>query len=138
MEQCIFCRIVSGDIPAALLVQTERVISFLDIRPVNPGHALVVPRAHVPSLLELEAEDARAAAGVIQRVAAAVCAAVGTTAFSVLQNNGAVAGQVIGHVHWHVIPRKPDDGFALGWRQLTYGEGELAALQDAIRERLVG
>ena len=136
MPDCIFCKIVAGEIPAAELIRTDKVISFLDISPVNPGHALVVPRRHVTSFLDLGQDELHQAVFVAKRVARAVKAATGSPAFNLLQNDGPAAGQVVPHVHIHVIPRSPDDGFGLGWRQLSYAEGELEALQQAIRAGL--
>ena len=136
MEQCIFCKIASGEIPVALLLDTDEVVSFLDINPVNPGHALVVPKRHAGGLLDLTEREVAAAASVVQKVAAAVKAATGSPAFNVLQNDGRAAGQLIEHVHFHVIPRSPDDGFALGWRHGSYGEGELDEMVERIRREL--
>ncbi|MFO8007935.1 MAG: HIT family protein, partial [Candidatus Brocadiia bacterium] len=73
---------------------------------------------------------------ITKRVAAAVTKATGSPAFNILQNTGEAAGQEIAHVHLHVIPRKPDDGFELGWRQMEYAEGELEELQEKIEQRL--
>lgn len=136
MAGCVFCRIISGEIPAAKLLDTDALVSFLNVNPVNPGHALVVPKRHVASALDLSEQELCAAVTAAARVAAAVCSATNSTSFNILQNNGRAAGQVVEHVHLHVIPRKPDDGFAFGWRQLSYREGELSALQHAIRQKL--
>ena len=136
MTDCIFCKIIGGQIPATVLAETEQVISFLDINPVNPGHALVVPKRHVDNLLDLTQDELHAAVLMTRRVAAAVVEATGFPAFNVLQNNGEAAGQVVEHVHFHVIPRSPEDGFALGWRQTEPEAGQLEALQQAIRALL--
>ncbi len=136
MADCVFCDIIEGAIPAARLIETDKVISFLDIHPVNPGHALVVPKRHVASLLELQQDELHVAIFVAKRVAAAVSEATGSPAFNILQNDGEAAGQEIEHVHLHVIPRQPDDGFSLGWRQGEYGEGELERLQREVRRLL--
>ena len=136
MEECVFCKIVSGRIPAAMLLETDKVVSFLDIRPVNPGHALVVLRRHASSLLELDQAELHTLMFVARRVAGAVLEATGAPAFNLLLNNGRPAGQIIEHVHMHVIPRREDDGFDLGWRQLEYAEGEMERLQEEIRRRL--
>ncbi len=136
MAECIFCKIIAGELPAAKLIETDKVISFLDINPVNPGHALVVPRRHVESFLDLQQDELHVSIFVAKRVAAAVTEATGCPAFNILQNTGQAAGQVIGHVHMHVIPRAPDDGFDLGWRQLKYEEGELEELQQNISQLL--
>ncbi len=136
MLECVFCKIIAGEIPAAKLIETDKVLSFLDINPVNPGHALVVPKRHVASLLDLHQDELHVSIFIAKRVAAAVAEATGSPAFNILQNDGPAAGQIIEHVHFHVIPRAPDDEFSLGWRQLEYGEGELEQLQDAIRQLL--
>jgi len=136
MADCVFCKIIAGEIPAAKLVETDKVVSFLDINPVNPGHALIVPRRHVSSFLDVQQNELHVMIFVARRVAAAVTEATGSPAFNILQNDGEAAGQIVDHCHMHVIPRAPDDGFSLGWRQLSYQEGELEALQKAIRRRL--
>ncbi|MHC4591266.1 MAG: HIT family protein [Planctomycetota bacterium] len=136
MTDCIFCKIIAGTIPAAKLIETDKVTSFLDISPVNPGHALVVPKRHVSSLLSLNQDELHVMIFVAKRVAAAVTEATDSPAFNILQNDGEAAGQIIRHAHLHVIPRNPDDGFSLGWRQLSYSEGELQALQRSVRQKL--
>ncbi len=136
MGECIFCKIIAGEIPAARLIETDKVVSFLDINPVNPGHALIVPKRHVTSFLDLHQNELHVLMFIARRVAAAVAEATESPAFNILQNNGRAAGQIIDHVHIHVIPRRPDDGFSLGWRQLSYGEGELEPLRKAITARL--
>jgi histidine triad (HIT) family protein len=136
MAECVFCKIIEGEIPAATLIETDKVISFLDINPVNPGHALVVPKRHVSSFLDLQQDELHVTIFIAKRVAAAVTEATESPAFNILQNTGESAGQLIDHVHMHVIPRSPDDGFELGWRQLEYEEGELEELQRAIEQRL--
>ena len=136
MAECIFCQIAAGRIPSASLIETDKVFSFLDINPVNPGHALVIPKRHAASLLDLTQDELHVLCFAVKRVAAAVKEATGADGFNVLQNDGAVAGQIIRHVHFHVIPRREDDGFSFGWRQLGYTEGEMDALRAAIRRNL--
>ncbi len=136
MAECIFCRIADGGVPAAKLIETDSVTSFMDLNPVNPGHSLVIPRRHATSLLELTDEELRDIILTVGRVAAAVRDATNSSAFNVLQNDGRAAGQVVQHVHVHVIPRRAGDGFAFGWRQLSYKEGEMNALHRAIKELL--
>lgn len=136
MTDCIFCKIIDGDIPCAKLLETDKVLSFMDINPVNPGHALVIPKRHADTLLELTQEELHSIIFVTRRVAGAVTETVDADGFNVLQNNGECAGQVVRHVHFHVIPRKVDDGFKFGWRQLEYKESELEDLTKRIRGRL--
>ena len=136
MADCVFCRIVSGEIPAAMLFEDDDVLVFLDINPVNPGHVLVIPKRHAENLLELEEGEICACAKAVQRAARAAVAVTGSPGFNLLQNNHRCAGQVVPHVHFHVIPRRPDDGFAFGWRQGGYAGDELEALRREMQARL--
>ena len=136
MEDCIFCKIVSGDIPSAKLVETGEAICFLDINPINPGHALIVPTRHVESVLELNQDELHACISLAQRIAGAVMAATESPGCNIHQSNHRCAGQVIPHTHFHVIPRRPGDGFSFRLRQGSYGEGELEQMQQRIRQRL--
>lgn len=135
-EDCIFCRIVAGEVPCTKIIETNRVLSFLDISPVNRGHALVVPKRHAGTLLELNQEELHGSIFIVQRVARAVVRATDADGFNVLQNNNEVAGQEVPHVHFHVIPRFEGDGFDLGWRQGSYEEGQMERLQGEIRQHL--
>ena len=136
MDDCIFCKIIAGEIPCFKLLETDKVISFLDINPVNPGHALIVPKRHTATFLDLRQDELHVIGFILKRVAAAVVEATQSEAFNILQNNGPVAGQVVDHVHFHVIPRKADDEFSFGWRQMSIGSDRLKALQAAIRSNL--
>lgn len=136
MADCPFCKIIAGDLSAARLVETDKVLSFMDINPVNPGHALVIPKRHVECLLDLTQEELHAISFLVRRVAGAVVDATDADGFNVLQNNGECAGQVVPHVHFHVIPRNEDDEFTFGWRQTSYEEGRLEELTESIRENL--
>ena len=132
MADCVFCRIVAGEIPAAKLIETETVISFLDIAPVNPGHCLVVPKRHAATLLDLSDEELSDCILAGRQLARVVMEVTGSPGLNLLQNNDRCAGQVVPHVHFHVIPRSPDDGFKFGWRQGSYPEGELERMRSAI------
>jgi len=136
MGECIFCQIVAGQVPAARLIETDKVVSFLDIAPVNPGHCLVVPKRHVETLLEMTQQELHVCMFTVQRVARAATRAAGAVGFNVLQNNGRCAGQIVPHVHFHVIPRSPDDGFQFGWRQGSYTKDELREFERKVRELL--
>jgi len=136
MGDCIFCKIVAGEIPSARVYEDESVVAFLDINPVNPGHTLVVPRVHVERLTEAEEGLLAAVAVAVGKCARAVMAATGAEGFNVLQNNGPCSGQVVPHLHVHIIPRNAADGFRFGWRQGAYGEGDMDAMRRRIAERL--
>jgi histidine triad (HIT) family protein len=132
VSDCIFCKIIEGEVPAAVLLDTKKLMAFLDVNPVNPGHSLVVPKRHVERLPQLSQDELHSCIFAAQRVGRAVMDATDSPGLNLLQNNHECAGQHVPHVHFHVIPRKPDDGFSLGWRQGEYGEGELEDMQETI------
>lgn len=113
MEDCLFCKIIKGEIPAQRIYEDENVFAFLDINPCNPGHTLVVPKEHCENLLDASGEDLRSVISVIQKIAAAIMKAFDYKAFNLGVNNGAIAGQVVQHLHFHLVPRREGDGYEL-------------------------
>lgn len=107
---CIFCRIVAGEIPAEVVSRDEHSVAFLDITPLADGHTVVVPRAHVARVEDLEPSDATALFRTVQRLAGPVRRAVGATGNTIGVNDGEATGQTIPHVHVHLVPRWPGDG----------------------------
>jgi histidine triad (HIT) family protein len=132
---CIFCKIISGEIPAEKIYENGRVVVFLDIRPVNLGHALIVPREHHDIFLNTPLEAIDDIMRVAQKIASAIAEAVGADGFNLTLNNGAAAGQAIFHTHFHIIPRFMGDGLA-HWPHKAYGSGEAGELAKKIRENL--
>ncbi len=130
---CVFCRIVRGELPAQRLAESLRSIAILDVAPIAPGHALVLPKAHHETLLDLPAHELGEYAEQVQVVARAVLAATGAEGFNVLQNNRACSGQAVFHVHWHVVPRKTGDGIRFGWNPRPYADGELERWGEKVR-----
>ena len=115
---CIFCKVVAGQLPCYKLYEDEHVLAFLDIGPLTPGHCLIVPRKHYARLDDIHEADAAvlaAIAALAPRLARAVMAATGANAWNLLQNNGQIAGQVVEHVHFHIIPRSEGDGLGYRW-----------------------
>ena len=116
MIPCTFCRIISRELSSARISENELAVAFLDIRPINRGHTLVVPRRHIPSLADLTDSESAAVFRLIQEVASALrselpeCAGITLSAA-----DGEAAGQEVPHAHFHVIPRSSGDGF--GWRR---------------------
>jgi histidine triad (HIT) family protein len=133
---CIFCKIVQGAIPSARVLETELAVAFLDINPLNSGHVLLVPRAHHAHLGELSDEAAAHAGSLLPRLCRAVAAATGAPGYNVLMNNGSVAGQTIGHGHWHIIPRFPGDPVHWPWPQGKYAPDELPRMKARIETEL--
>lgn len=135
MSDCIFCKVIRGELPSAKVYEDEQVVAFLDIHPVRPGHTLVVPKTHCENLIDCNPEALFAMMKITQKVAGAVVKATGAEGFNLGVNNGRVAGQVIFHLHMHIIPRNAGDGLAL-WGQTEYEEGQLQAVAQKIREKL--
>lgn len=113
MDGCVFCKIIAREIPSYQVYEDELFVAFLDAFPGNPGHALVVPKAHVTDIFELDSPLSLAVMPVVQRVAQAVKQATGCTGVNIMQNNGADAGQSVFHYHVHVFPRYAGDGHQL-------------------------
>ena len=134
-DDCIFCRIVKGEIPCSKIYENEKVIAFLDIAPVNKGHALVVPKEHYKDLLEVPNEVMGEITKAAKKVAKAAVKAVGADGFNIGQNNGKAAGQVVTHFHLHIIPRFENDGL-VPWPQKKYEEGEIDKVAETIRSIL--
>jgi histidine triad (HIT) family protein len=135
-SDCIFCRIVAGDIPSTQLLSDERVVVFMDINPVSYGHCLVVTKAHRPSLFEVTDEEGAAVMAVARRVGLAIRAALAPDGLNLHQSNGAAAGQVVEHFHVHLIPRWSEDGASVGWRPRPDAAGRVAAAAEAIGQAL--
>jgi histidine triad (HIT) family protein len=133
-KECIFCQIALGKIPAKVVYQDSNVLAFLDINPASKGHVLIIPKKHIADLLEIPEHDFKSFMGVVKRVAEGVLSGTKAAGFNIVQNDGKVAGQIIPHLHYHVIPRFTDDGLDIGnWRHLKYEkEEEMNKLRDSI------
>jgi histidine triad (HIT) family protein len=125
---CIFCSIVAGDSPAYVIAEDERTLAFLDIFPLTPGHTLVIPKQHADDLLDAAPDDVAAVARMAQRVAQRVRAELSAPGVNLLQATGAIALQTVFHLHVHVLPRYPDDGFRVSFDRRPGDPAALAAL----------
>jgi histidine triad (HIT) family protein len=132
MADCVFCRIRDGQIPSVRIHEDARTPAFMDINPLNPGHCLVVTKAHAPTLFDADPEDIMAAIAAAQRVARALRQALTPDGLNLLQANGPAAFQSVPHFHLHLIPRWTGDGKGFDWTP-TPGDG--AAIR-ATGERL--
>ncbi len=130
---CIFCRIVAGELPSVRVDEDERTVAFLDIAPATRGHTLVVPRAHARDLLDLGAEDLAACAATAQRVARRMGERLGTEGVNLLNSCGEAAWQTVFHFHVHVIPRYAGDPLRLPWVPEQGDQDEIAAAGAALR-----
>lgn len=130
---CLFCKIVAGEIPATVVASDERTVTFMDINPATRGHALVVPRTHAKDLLEIEPDELAAVAEAAQAQAKAVKERLGADGVNLLNSCGAPAWQTVFHFHLHVIPRYADDPLRLPWVPAPGDGEEIAAAAAALR-----
>lgn len=132
---CLFCRIVATTTPAAIVVEADDVVGFLDIRPVFKGHVLLVPREHVVTLPDLPESLIVPLFSTAQRVATAITSGLGAQGTFVAMNN--VVSQSVAHLHVHVVPRTKGDGLrGFFWPRTTYADGEAETYAATIREAL--
>ena len=132
---CIFCKIIRGNIPAIKVHEDDHTLTFMDIQPASPGHALVIPKTHAANLLETAEADLSAATRTVQRVARAAQKALAPDGIRIVQTNGTAAGQTVFHYHVHIIPMQEGQRIGTHGRALANPE-ELKALASQIRDAL--
>ena len=135
MADCIFCKIINKEIPAETIYEDDTVLAFLDIGPVHPGHTLIVSKEHHKTLLETPVAIACSLTSAAKKIAPALIKATNAQGFNLALNNGAAAGQVIWHTHYHLIPRFDNDGLKL-WPHQQYKEGQMKTVGERIRSAL--
>ncbi len=133
---CIFCRIVAVELPSVVVYQGDLLIAFLDINPLADGHLLVVPRDHYATLSDVPADVCASICALLPMLGRTLLSVTGAAGFNVLQNNGAVAGQAVNHVHFHLIPRSDGDELGYRWNPSTYPDGRTDELAAAYQQAL--
>lgn len=114
-DECLFCKMVSGDIPTDKIYEDNKVLAFLDIQPANAGHTLVIPKKHSKNILEIENEDLEATIKIVKMLAKRIVKAVKAQGFNIIVNTENVAGQIVFHTHFHIVPQFEDDSRKLHW-----------------------
>jgi histidine triad (HIT) family protein len=132
---CIFCKIVAGELPATIVDEDERTLAFMDIAPATRGHVLVIPRAHSADLLDVDAEDLGAVALAAQRVAQSAKERLGADGVNLLNSCGVAAWQTVFHFHVHVIPRYEDDPLRLPWVPAAGDPAQITAAAQELSGR---
>ena len=132
MENCIFCKIANGVIPAATLYEDDKFRVILDLGPASKGHALILPKEHYADIYELPEELAGEVYKLAAKMAKKMTAALGCDGFNIVQNNGTVAGQTVFHFHLHLIPRYKDDAQQICWTPMEVE----AEVLDHVKEML--
>ena len=133
MNNCVFCKIIAGEIPGAKIYEDDLVLAFLDISPINFGHTLVIPKEHHQSSATIPEEVAGRMFRIGSRIGVALKRKLDCDAFNLHLADGTAAGQVVMHAHLHVIPRGVEDGFRWNWRQLKYEDGQLPEIARQLK-----
>jgi histidine triad (HIT) family protein len=136
VDNCIFCKIVKGEIPSIKLHEDDRTYAFMDINPGTRGHSLVIPKAHAADIHDIGEEDLAAVIKTVQKVAKAAKQALGCTGVNLVQSSGATAFQSVFHLHFHVIPRTEGDSVRLPWTPKPGDKSEIAETAKKITQAL--
>lgn len=131
-SDCIFCKIVAGELPSTIIDEDERTIAFMDIAPATRGHALVVPRVHSTDLLTVSEEDLGAVGATARRLAARMKERLGADGVNLINSCGAAAWQSVFHFHIHVIPRYVGDPLQLPWTPAPGDSDQIASAARAL------
>lgn len=134
MENCIFCKIANGEIPAASLYEDDDFKVILDLGPASKGHALILPKAHAANIYELPDELAAKAMILAKKMATKMTDALKCDGFNIVQNNGEVAGQTVFHFHMHLIPRYNGDHVGITWTPGTLTDEDREDILAKIKE----
>ena len=136
MENCIFCKIANGEIPAATLYEDENFRVILDLGPASKGHALILPKSHAANIYELSDEMAAKAMILAKKMATAMTAALKCDGFNIVQNNGECAGQTVFHFHMHLIPRYKGDQVGIIWHPVELSDADKEEILLKVNEQL--
>ncbi len=136
MSECIFCSIISGDIPSTKVYEDDDVVAFMDINPANPGHTLVVPKRHFRNLFDVDEEIAAKVMWVATRIAKAIKEALNPDGVNLFQASEKAAFQTVFHFHMHVIPRWEGDDLVEPWKPKKGDIEEIGRIAERIRESL--
>ena len=134
MEDCIFCKIVAGDIPSMKVYEDENCIAIMDINPATPGHVLIIPRKHAADLTEMDEALGGKLLMVAKEIGIRQKTALGADGFNVVQNNGRAAGQTVLHFHIHVIPRYAHGPQMVAWEPTTPSREQLGELCERLKK----
>jgi len=135
MNDCIFCKIIRGEIPCNKIYEDKNIIAFLDIKPVNPGHTLIVSKKHTVNILDTPESTLKQMIIATKKLSAAIKDAVDAKGINININNNKTAGQAVSHIHFHIIPRFENDGREL-WHGADYKDNEAEEIKKAVKEAI--
>ncbi len=133
-DECLFCKIIKGEIPSKKVHEDSSVLAFLDINPANPGHTLVLPKKHAEDITSMQETDLIKTMEVVKIITTKLKENMHAEGVNILQNNGRAAGQLVSHVHFHVVPRFHGDNVMISYPKIQISDGEM----DSICKKLIG
>lgn len=134
---CLFCQIISGDIPCHQIYEDDHWLAFLDINPVNLGHSLLIPKQHAKDLLTIDQESLQSFGQVLKLLSEKIITATNADGLNLMMNNGQAAGQMVDHAHCHLIPRYHQDGFHHWPGKKSIGQDTLKTIGEKIRQQSI-
>ena len=132
MEDCIFCKIARNEVPSQKVYIDDNAIAFLDINPANPGHALVAPKRHYENMHDISDAELAKTMSAVKAVAEMLMAKMNAEGINVVQNNGRAAGQLVNHIHFHVIPRYKNDSVIITYQRMHMTDSQLADIKKTM------
>ena len=135
-QNCIFCNIANGSIPAAVLFENSEFKVILDANPAAKGHTLIIPKEHIDNIYDMDGDTAGKLFALATVIAKALNRVLDCDGLNILQNNGAASGQTVFHFHMHLIPRWNDDDLQIGWKNQRFPEDELKSLAEEIAQEI--
>jgi len=133
-KDCIFCKIVEGKIPSEKVYEDDKFLAFLDIMPANKGHTLIIPKEHYMVFEDMPKELLKEYSLLLQKISKVVFETLKADGYNIQQNNYPAGGQVVPHVHFHIIPRFSDDGFTFDWEKKKYEDEEMQEYAEKIKK----
>ena len=134
MEDCLFCKIIKGEIPSKKTYEDEYCIAFLDINPANPGHTLVVPKGHAQNIYDIDERVLSRTIITVKKIAQSLKEKMKAEGVNVIQNNGREAGQIVYHIHFHVIPRFANDNVIITYPKAKIEEKDFDEIQKKLKD----
>ncbi|MFH0948930.1 MAG: HIT family protein [Candidatus Aenigmatarchaeota archaeon] len=132
---CIFCGIANGSVPSRKIYEDDDILAFLDINPANPGHVLVMPKKHIVSIYDADDETLKKLIVVVKDLATKIKEVLGADGMNIMQNNGRDAGQLVGHIHFHIIPRHKGDDVYISYKRKQLSEQQLDEICNKLKEK---
>ena len=136
MEDCIFCKIVNDEIPSNKVYEDDEILSFMDINPNNKGHCLVITKKHYETIIDIPENELKELILIVQKVSKSVEDATSCHGYNIVMNNKKASGQLVPHVHFHIIPRFENDNVARDWKTTKYNENEIEEYANAIKKKI--